>query len=737
MLDNADGSDKLHIGQIVSILWRRKFFIVFAILGTLALSALTIRSFTPLYTADALLVLTVLPQVRPFDADHEKDPGPGRDEHTIRTQVEILRSPALALQVVRALGLTADPEFNASLRPRSLPNQLWSASLEWLSDWATQRGLLDAPRAPRNPAAAIEQRVLLSFLKGVFIENDGKSYVIHMAFRSQDAGKSATIVNELAQLYLQNQVQAKYEAAASAADWLRTKLAELRQKQLAAERAVQQFREQSNLTQVNNGGADSPLVSIEIVNLSRDLTEARAARAKAESEFHDAQAISISGGGSVSSSGSQLSDIMRELRSKLNTLEQRRAALLSTYGPKHPTILEIDADLAQTRADIEFEVSRIRAALSAQVRIEKNREDAIQASLAALENAYQQNNRATIELSQLENDASAARTVLQTFLQQSLKTSAQIEVQQPDARLVAPAEPPQFPSFPNNRVLGGISVIAALVLALIAVIVAESLDKGLRDTDEVERLFGVPVLGMIPLFRVKRGIAKAVSDALDNSRSVFTESVRAVGTVMQATYPRRNAHVVLVTSALPGEGKTTLAASLARIFANAGKRVLAIDCDLRSPSLGTHFDAAPGPGLAEVLDGSAAPADTLHFDPASGVRVISAGGDGRAGVDFLRPTNLNLLLQWARRDHDVIILDCPPVGVVNDALLLAKMANAIVLTVQWGATPRAIVRAAMRKLHNANVHPLGIVLTKVNLTRHARYKFEHDTYGYLKSYAQD
>lgn len=742
----SDSKDYLDVRQILRTLWRRRGLMALAAVGALGLSLLVMRGLTPQYTGEAIMVVN-LPQgsaePRLAESSHDEDPGPARDEPLLRTHVEILRSQVIGLQVVRALDLAKDPEFNSALRPPTAVQQAEAAVGGWLAQVQNWLGLSDpAPAAgaavtdeadaAQAKAKIEEQRVLGEFLRRLSVENDGKSFAIRIFYQSPNATRAAEIVNKIAETYISNQIQAKRDAASAAAIWLDRKLAELREKQRAADQAVQHFRERLVIADVTPGGEVSPLSSIEIVNLSRDLTEARAARAKAEAELHDAEMLASSGMATSVGSSSQLAEVTQGLRKHLGDLMQRRAQLGTTYDVRHPEIQSVEAQITAARSALESEVSRIRGALKVQVDIERNREEAIQASMDALENDYQKGNRAAIELRQLEAESTAARSVLMAFLTQSLNTSAQLEVQQADARLLALAEPPQFPSFPNKRLLWSLAIAIAAVLSLIAVVIAESLDSGLRDSEEVEQLFGLPVLGMIPRYRHRRGAFLPMRRSLIDAQSAFAESVRAVGTVIRVSNPPRSARVILVTSALPREGKTTFSISLAHILAAAGEQVLLVDCDLRRPALSAHFGATTGPGLAQVLDGSRTTHEALRLDADSGIRLLPAGESASNAITRL--DNLERLLNRARAEHDVIILDAPPVGILSDPLLLAQLADSILLAVQWGMTPRAVVRTALRRLRTAKVQPLGIVLTKVDVGQLARYRFEHDTFGYLRKY---
>ena len=753
MTSDPGSIHEISVRQVLIVFWRRKFLTAFTILLTLGLSITAIANLTPRYTAEVLLVLDV-PQSRVGESQGNPDYMAGRDTLVTRTQVDILQSPALAAEVVRSLSLTLDPEFNPFIRgpsfwttflqtpleqaaayvDRSLGAK-WSKAVRQPLDYATYVIGLVTEDAKSASAEQQEYRVVVEFMRRLAVENDGKSYTLRVSFTSTDAGKAARIMNRLAEAYIESQVQAKHHAAARAADWLARKLVELRGKQRAAEKAVQEFREKYPVAEVVSGGAPAPLASIEMLNLSRDLTEARAARAKADSEARDARILAQTGGGAVSSTSTHIAASVQALRTRLHSLEQQDADLSTKLGAKHPTVKGIQAEIATTNAAVNREMARVVGALEAQARIERNRESAIERKMASLAGDYQNTNRSTIELRHLEDESAAARSVLNAFLTESLKTSAQIEIQQPDARVVARADPPQFPSFPNKRVLMGTGLVAAVVLSILVVVIVESMDRGLRRIEEIEQLFGLPVLGIIPALSRRRGPRLAPVRALQNPRSLFSESVRSVGALIQVTGSRRDKKVILVTSSAPQEGKSSLASSFARISARSAQRVLLIECDLRHPSLAQHFDLAPGPGLTEILEGSCEPQEAIRFDALSNVSIIAAGDtQAAAAVGIYDSDRFKRLLAWARNHHDLIVLDSPPLGVVNDALLLAKLSDSIIFAVRWGATSRALVAATLRKLGRVKPAAVGIVLTRVDLAAYARYEGERNAYGHLRSY---
>jgi succinoglycan biosynthesis transport protein ExoP len=721
--------DPLSIRQILITLWRRKWLLAGIFIATLVAAHFMISSLTPRYAARSMLVLNVPGQVDTTE-DGTGDPGPGRDLPITATQVQILQSTALTTQVVQALNLIKDPEFNPTLRPKSWLDSLVGEAWHW-GMAKVDPGYRPPAPAPALPPEAIAQITVAEVQRHLMIENDGKSFVLTITCTATEPEKAAQIVNTLVNLYMKDQITARDQQAAGVSQWLDGKLVDLRQKQINADKAVQQYREAAKINDVPAGTSTSPLSSIEILNMSQALIAAQTARASAESELDNASALGADGGGSVSSTSSPLAQEVRDLRDQLHTLEQRRAEFVTQYGPNHPTMRALQANIAQTREALGEAQQRVADALATQVRIDKSREADLNDSMKGLQNEYHRNSRSAVELGALQSEADAARNVLQTFMVEALKASTRVETQAADVRVLAPAEVPQLPSFPNAQVLNSIAIIVGLLLALLGVIIAESFDKGLRDSDEVELQFGIPVLGMLPQFR--KGVPALLRQTRLPSLPApieFMESVRSVGTAIGVNGSQRKGRIISVTSVLPREGKTTFSAELARMLADEGEDVLIIDCDWRRPSLAVHFSVDHALTVADAADST-----SLHEqagrDLVSGVSVLPAG---RGGARNFNRGRFETVIEKARREYDVVILDCPQLGVVNDPLLPARFADAVILVVQWGTTPQALVRATLRKFQAAKIVPLGIVLSKVNFDWMARYRFATDTYGHFTRY---
>jgi capsular exopolysaccharide synthesis family protein len=261
------------------------------------------------------------------------------------------------------------------------------------------------------------------------------------------------------------------------------------------------------------------------------------------------------------------------------------------------------------------------------------------------------------------------------------------------------------------------------------------MDDGLRDAEEVEKAFNVPVLAMVPsLRRSQTGGGDPSLIAVRRPFSLFGESIRAIGMTLRASNIDRPPRILLISSALPEEGKSTLAVSMARLAAQSGQNVLLIDCDLRRPSISKAMGIDGNAGLAELLVGEAKLDAVIHRDKESGMHFIRVAARAKFPVELLHSQKLRTLISDLLKFYDLVVLDTPPATIVNDALVLADIADAIILAVRWGVTKRALVGSALKKFRLANAQVTGLVLTRVNFARHATYGFREDSSPYFQKY---
>jgi capsular exopolysaccharide synthesis family protein len=728
-------TDTISLRSLFLTLWRWKLLLLTLTLGGLGLGHFTVQHLVPRYSAEAALLLDV-PQVKVANVESGESNQP-KDNASVRSQIDIIQSRSLAQRVVEALSLVDDPEFNFYARPHPvgwladhLPEQIVHVLRGEWQQWLQQ----SSPARPAPDPGHQQSDVVTNVLSRLAAFNDGKSYSIQLTFQSQIPEKAARILNKFTELYLVSQLEARYQATERASHWLESKRADLRMHVDEAERALQDYKETHLITDLPNNGT---LAIDQVTNISRDLMTARSSRAQAEAQLREAQQLAKSVTQAASSPQVSMAPLIQTLRSELILLERKHAEMSSIYGNKNPKLLSVEADLSTARLLLQQEVDRIVEGLKSQVTIERSREQNLEGQLRVLETTNQEKNRAAGGLRYLESEAAAARSVLQTFVTGMVATSAQSGYHSSDARVLSAAETPTHPSFPPRILLMSLFAVAGVLISLTIIFLSESLDDKIRGTEEAESFLGVPVLGGIPRIPSHRRHSKNPSTyALANPHSAYAEALRSINVTVHASdvdHPK----VLLITSPLPGDGKSSFAASMARIAAAMGRQVLLVDCDLRRPSIGKLLDADPGPGFLEVLLGEASLEDALRVDKASGLNFIPIRRQSYGSkfpIELLDSERMADLTRHAAKRFDLVVLDSPPIGLVHDALVLAEYADAILLVVRWGTTRKAEARTALRKFTASNYKVTGVVLSQVDVARHAGYGYGDQISVYAKKY---
>ena len=387
-------------------------------------------------------------------------------------------------------------------------------------------------------------------------------------------------------------------------------------------------------------------------------------------------------------------------------------------------MVQLRAEAADLQAKIDSEVGKIMAGLQNEVSVASARESALAASLDASQNRVALGNEKEIALRAAEREAEANRALLASLLarQKEALAGQDLDSQQADARVIAAAGAPVEPSFPNTPVVLGLVFIASGVLGLLTILVLELLDGGFRSGEQLERATGVASLGFIPKAPLEPG--QSLYDLIrTRPASAFGEALRTLNWSVALLSPDRPPKTVLITSAQPGEGKTSVATSLALVQALAGQRVLLIDADTRQPTLHEVTAVPREPGLLDVLSGRATLEEALRQAKDGGFHVIPAGAPTPNTPSLLASQRMDALLADLTARFDLVILDSPPVMAASDSRILARKIDATVVVVRWASTRRETVRLALRQLELDGAAAIGAVLTLVDAKRHAQYSY--------------
>lgn len=727
---------EIDLRSILAMLRRRKSVIFGTVAAVLLVTLLVLIQLTPRYTSSAELMLNTRQQnvvdietvVSGLNVDA------GAFQTGVQSEVNIITSRSLARRVVEKLGLMQDPEFNASLRQHSALDYI--NPLYWL-ETAARRGMslvglgaeLERPREARTQEeeeSAALSSVISAFLEHLTVSNDRRSYSIVVSFTSEDPEKAAVIANAVADQYLVDQLEAKFEATRRATAWLNERLADLREKVKESETALQAYREQANL--IDNQG--QTVSAQQLSELNSQLILARTERAQTEARLRRVREL-VKTGGVDSSPDVLASPLIQRLREQESDLQRQQAELSGRYGERHPTMINLRAEIRDLRSKIDAEVNKIVLSLANEVEVARARESTLASNLASIQQNVGELSRASVRLNELQREADANRSLFETFLNRFKETSNQDQIIQPDARIISAAEVPAWPSFPRKKVILALALGISLFLGVFLALLIERLDNGFRSPEQVERLTGVPGLGLIPAVRASRK-SQPQDYLLQKPTSAYAEALQSVRTALHFSNVDHPPKVILVTSALPEEGKTTFSISLARLAARSGLKVVLVDGDMRRPKIARVLGLEADAGLRELLAGDALIPGVLHKDEPSGMHIIPSQPDTPGPQDLLGSRRMRDLIRQMSSLYDLVVIDSPPIIAVSDAIVLSGLADATLVMVRWETTPREVTISAIRQLRQSGGRIAGAVLTRVNMRKNARFSYGDTAYYYDK-----
>lgn len=687
------------LGDFVRVLRRRLWVFGAVSAAVFLLVALYTATSARIYQANVQVQLNLRP-TNAFPSAESVVTGLSGDTAAIDTETTILGSRKVAELVVESLKLTDDAEFAP---PKARPSLLKSL----LS--------LTGSKAVANPELEMAQRkqiAVTNLQAAIKIQRSGLTYIVDITAKARSAEKAALIANAYAEAYLNQQLEAKYDAIARVNEWLNTRLSSLREEVRVKERAVEAVRAESGLTSVEG----STLTEQALSEISSQLIEARASLAERQARLRSVR--EGTGSGDAAEEALQ-SPVIASLRGQQAELARQKAELSAKYDWKHPEIRRITDEIADIDSRVDQEVARIVSGLRNQVEVARQRVASIEASLSGQRSELAGNNVAAVRFRELDRDAESSRVLYEAFLNKAKQVAEQVGIEQADASIVSRANPPLYASFPNTKLNYVIGLALGVLLGLAAVVLMELLETSLRSAEDVQQRLRTPCLGNLPMLdkRARTLDGELISPenfVVKRPLSPFGEALRGLRASVFFSNAERQIRVLAVTSAVPGEGKTTTATGLARISALAGSKTILVDCDLRRRSATHALGLQVEQGLVEVLMGNAKLSDVLQLDAASGMDVLPLAQAEFTPRDLLSGPNMVQLINQLRARYEVIILDTAPVLPLSDSRVLCPLADGVLLIVRWGRTPSSVAKEAMELLTNHGARVLGAALDGVD-----------------------
>jgi succinoglycan biosynthesis transport protein ExoP len=675
----------------------------------------------PLYTASAMVQLAANQQ--PLLDTEAVMLGQINNDSAIQSEMDILRSPALMRRVVERLDLDTKSEFNGDLQQKTF---VWHLRREI-------RSLLNP--APQGPDAAKEQEertktaVTRAVTSRVSLNKNPLSYTVTIAFTSENAKRAQVIANSIAEEYLAYQIESATDTSRRAREWYTKRLEELQQSVIASERNVQNYSEEHNLFELDG----KTLGDQQTVDVNQQLADARASLSQIEARLERARGLVKSGGGIESVSEVLNSVLIQGLRGKEADLMREKSEISAHFGPRHPQMQKINRELADLRGKINTEINKILAGMENELAITRARIQTLSNDLVSMRAGMGDETR--VQLTELKREAEANRILYESFLNRSKETREAENIDQARAKIISLAETPLTPSWPRKSLILALFIVAGFMTGVMLAFVLELLSIGFTSPRQVENILGVACFGMIPEIV---GNEAGTDYMIHNSASVYTESLRSILASVQFSNVQNAPKSVMIISSLPQEGKGWLSISLARVAAQAGKKVLLLDCDLHRPRVSDSFKGNPTETLNSYLSGDCSLFQAIHTDTPTGMHYIASSPHKGNIQEMLESSRMRDLMDYAHEEYDLVIMDSPPVVGISDVLYLSKLAQSTVLAIRWASTPRRIVNNALRALSRAHINLVGVVLTRVDMKQYKRFEFgDSYHYSFYNSYYLD
>lgn len=686
---------------------RRNLVSIFALCCVGAIAAIFVAfSITPIYSSTArLLIEAEQANVVSIEEIYGVD---ATQREYYQTQFEILSSRNLAKRVISELSLLEHPEYR------------WSEE-NYVSPW---RRMIPGFEAAKPSDRELLQMATDKFSSNLLILPIKNTQIVDISVESIDPELAATVANALAESYINSGLEARLEVTQKASVWLTERLETMRQELELAERELRVFQEQENLVDVE--GVQT-LTARELDELTRRLVEAEKATAAAE-----AQLDAVRGGTATYSSAWEslpvvLSDqLAQSLKSAEASQKNRFDEVAKRYGPKHPNFKAAETQYLGAVSAHEERVVRVVRGLGDRYRQAVADQRALNRAINNAKQEVQDINRKSYQLSQLERAVETNRQLYDLFFQRFRETN-QADFAAANARFIDYAEQPSGPVRPRKFVV--VTLITALFgfLGVVIAFLRAALNNTIRIPEEVEEKLHQVVLGTVPLEKLDPGDAGASQLYKASGHDTFAESIRSVRTGLVLAGIEADQQIVVVTSSIPGEGKTTVASNLALAFGQLEK-VLLIDADMRRPSLAKEYGIERGTtGLSEIVAGTASVADSINSF--YGIDVLSSGAIPPNPLDLLSSSRFEELLTKLKTHYERIIIDSAPTQAVSDSMVLSQKADGLIYIVNCDATHAGVVRTGLQRLEQVRAPITGVVLNRYD-PRVA------ESYGYYGGYGK-
>jgi capsular exopolysaccharide synthesis family protein len=760
--------DEESLRDVVRVLRKRKFFILSIAIGALIIGLLVCLVMRPQYISTATLLV-------------DKESGGGLDLGSLSSIASAVGGQDDLKVELTTHGtiLQSDSNVLAVYDELNLQNQEPYAYKPGLLGSLGLGGKLKAEKGlPIEKAPVTRERFLTLFNKQLKVTPTPDSRLITVAYRDYDPQRAAAIANSLVDNYTREYLHTRYQATARATDWLSGQLTSLKKNVDDTQKKLNDYEHESGLSVLmlglsmgtggengssgggsgaGGGGVHIPAVD-KLAALNVELTGAEANRIAKEAIYRLTESQSpevvlglgssdlsnVGGGSAVITQGNGLA-VLQGLRGQEAAVKMNYADIATKYGAKNPRLTEIQGQITALDDQIHQELKRISQRALNDFTLAQKSEDAIRREYAQQEAVVSKTNDGMIQLEILAGEALSSRALYEGLSTKLQAAGVEAGVKATNLSLVDPARPAASQSRPDWLLYPAIALGAGLLLGVAGAFVKENLDDAVITSDQAEQISGFPVLSNIPLTHREDLVPQPGSPAniqeesllLTSPHSPIAESYRSLRTAIQLSAIDKPLQVLLISSPLGNDGKSTISYNTAIAFAQQGKRVLLVDADLRKSRLHRIFRVDRSPGLSEVLTGQATlEAGVKPHASVEGLSLLPAGITPPNPADLLGSHRFDDLLAQLRGLYDLVIVDSPPILLVTDAIILSAKADGTMVVIRSGVTTQPVLARVSEVLNRSAGHVLGLVLNAVD-TRSVEYYYSYGYYGGSKYYGEE
>ena len=720
--------------EYLRVLVKRKWVILSCIAVIFALVAVATLRSTRIYDASGSIAINK-PEPNILSFKDSPSVSDFDDPADLDTEVSVLKSDALAWQVITQLQLAKRPEFGGT-GETSVTNTI---------------GLT----TDKDPDSQ-KKSALLDGLKGnLRVALRPNTRIIDIHYRSADRNLAASVVNTLITSYREQNFRTRYESTTQTSEWLAKQLTEMKVKVEDSQEALVKYQKDHQILGIDE---KQNITTSKLDELNKELTSAESERMERESVYHlvqsgdpDAAVTAAASTDNRGTSPSASSGLLEKLREQQADLKIQIAQLSTQFGPSYPKLAQLDNQLKETEAQIQTELKKVVGRIRGDYMAALHREQMLRAALDDQKQEANHLNESAIQYNQLKREAETNRTLYEGLLQKLGEANVASGLKSNNFRVVDLARVPTQPAEPNVPRNLAFALALGISTGIGMAFLLEGLDNTVRTPEQAQVISSLPSLGMIP-FGSRGGVngeghqrlaVAASREAVElvtqtRPQSQMAEAYRALRTSLLLTSSGGPPKVILVTSALPQEGKSTTSINTAIVLAQKGARVLLVDADLRRPSIHKSFGLGPRTGLSNVLTGNTTLQQATVRSPLlPSLFILPAGTPPPNPAELLASSNMGEVIAEMLDQYDHVVIDTPPTLSVTDAVIMSTRADAVVLVIRSGQTTKQALRRARDLLTQVNAHVCGVLLNAVDLSSPDYYYYYEYQGKYGKRYYQE